>query len=85
MGDVSRRVRILIVDDDRDLRLVYRTAPAIEVFDVHEVPDGLTALKFIDHDPPDALILDLGLPPIHGTVVLRSGKASSMNVKPLQD
>jgi DNA-binding response OmpR family regulator len=69
VGGMSGRHRILIVEDDADLRLMYRTALAMAGFDVQEAGDGLDGLRIIDRDPPDAMILDLGLPRIDGAAV----------------
>jgi DNA-binding response OmpR family regulator len=65
----SRRTTILIVEDDLALRHMYRAALAFAGFDTREVGDGLDALRHIDADPPDAVLLDLGLPLIDGFTV----------------
>ena len=65
----SSRQTILIVEDDRDLRRLYRTALAIAGYIVREASNGLDALRYIDADPPDLVILDLGLPMFSGIVV----------------
>ena len=64
-----RRTTVLIVEDDLALRRMYRVALAFAGFDVQEVGNGLDALRHIDADPPDAVILDLGLPLIDGFTV----------------
>lgn len=38
-------------------------------YDVQEAGDGLNALRLLDTDPPDAVILDLTLPIISGHTV----------------
>jgi DNA-binding response OmpR family regulator len=65
----ERRQTILIVEDDEDLRHLFRTALALAGYDVIEAGDGLEALRWIDHSPPDLVILDLLLPRISGLVV----------------
>lgn len=65
----ERRQTILIVEDDEDLRRLFRTALALAGFDVVEARDGLEALRWIDQAPPDLVILDLLLPRISGLVV----------------
>lgn len=69
IGGMSARPRVLIVEDDSDLRLVYRVALVFAGFDVLEAADGLDALQQIDRHPLDAVILDLGLPAIDGRAV----------------
>lgn len=60
---------ILIVDDDADLRRMFRTALTFAGFRVLEAGDGLHALQVLDRDPPDLVVLDLGLPLLSGQVV----------------
>jgi DNA-binding response OmpR family regulator len=64
-----RPSRILIVEDDLDLRHLFRLALTVEGFAVTEASDGLSALRAIEEDRPDLLILDLGLPTISGVWV----------------
>jgi DNA-binding response OmpR family regulator len=61
--------RVLIVEDDRDLRRMFRTALTVSGFHVMEAPDGLDALRLLDIEPPDLVILDLGLPLVSSHVV----------------
>jgi DNA-binding response OmpR family regulator len=65
----ERRQTILIVEDDEDLRHLFRTALALAGYDVIEAGDGMEALRWIDQSPPDLVILDLLLPRISGLVV----------------
>jgi two-component system KDP operon response regulator KdpE len=62
--------RLLVVDDDpqlaRALRIVLRAAG----YDVVTAPDGHTALREAAAQPPDLVVLDLGLPDLDGTEVL---------------
>jgi DNA-binding response OmpR family regulator len=60
---------VLIVEDDVDLRRMFRTALALAGFDVLEAGNGLDALRVIDAHPPAAVILDLGLPIVSGEAV----------------
>jgi DNA-binding response OmpR family regulator len=59
----------LIVEDDADLRRMFRTALTFAGFRVLEAGDGLHALQVLDRDPPDVVVLDLGLPLLSGQVV----------------
>ena len=65
----ERRKTVLVVEDDEDLRRLFRTTLTIEGFDVVEAGDGMEALRWIDHSPPDLVILDLLLPRLSGLVV----------------
>src|SRR5690348_16284282 len=60
----------MIVEDDADLRRMFRTALALAGYAVVESGDGLHALRLLDGSaPPDAVILDLGLPIVSGVAV----------------
>ena len=66
---MSDRQTILVVEDDEDLRRLFRTVLALAGYDVIEAGDGLEALNRIDQAPPDLVILDLMLPGISGLAV----------------
>ena len=61
---------VLIVEDDGDLRRMFRLALMLAGYAVVEATDGLDALRLLDgSSPPDAIILDLGLPLVSGYIV----------------
>ena len=66
---MSSRRRILIVEDDEDLRSLFRISLTLAGYDVEEAGDGLEALRRIDSSPPDLVVLDLMLPFVGGAVV----------------
>jgi DNA-binding response OmpR family regulator len=68
-------VTILVVDDDLDLVDVVRTALEREGFAVDDANDGATALDKIAGEPPELVVLDLGLPEVRGLDVLRQVRA----------
>ena len=57
---------ILVVEDDPDLRVFYRQVLTISGFTVIAVEDGIDALRRIETDPPDLVILDIELPRLGG-------------------
>jgi len=57
---------VLIVEDDAQIRKMYRTALLLAGFAVREATDGLDALRALDEGTPDLVILDLGLPLMSG-------------------
>lgn len=61
---------ILIVEDDEDLRRLYRLALALEGYEVECVADGMEALRRIELQRPDLVVLDLYLPGVSGFAVL---------------
>ena len=66
----ATRKSILIVEDDHDLRRLFRNVLAVAGYAVREADDGTTALRQIELDPPDLVVLDLVLPTIDGLTVL---------------
>jgi DNA-binding response OmpR family regulator len=65
------RSRILIVEDNADLRTMFQIALSLAGFDVREARNGYEALQRVDDDRPDLLVLDIGLPDVDGSVVLK--------------
>ena len=65
----GRPPQILVVEDDADVRRMFRTALALAGFDVHDVGVGFDALRRIDQARPDLIVLDLMLPDISGFVI----------------
>ena len=54
--------RILVVDDEMPIRRLLRGALERAGYRVFEAEDGRGALRALDRDAPDAVLLDLGLP-----------------------
>lgn len=75
---MSERQTILIVEDDEDLRRLFRTALALAGYDVVEAGDGLEALQRIDQVLPDLVVLDLLLPGMSGMVVQQELAAQAL-------
>ena len=68
-------VSVLIVEDNADLRTIFRVALTIAGFSVREAHDGYHALVAIEEDPPAVVVLDLGLPRVSGFTVLEEIEA----------
>jgi CheY-like chemotaxis protein len=66
---VSQRKVILLVEDDDELRRMFRTSLLLEGYEVLEAGDGLEALSRIDRELPDLVVLDLMLPSLSGVAV----------------
>ena len=65
------RQRILVVDDEEDIRELVSYALRRESYEVLTAPDGETALARAKERRPDLIILDLMLPGIDGIEVCR--------------
>ena len=66
----GRTGRVLIVDDEPNLRFVFRTALESSGFQVDEADDGLAALLRLETFPADVVLLDLQMPGVGGMDVL---------------
>jgi len=62
--------RILIVDDDPDIRAILADRLAARGYDILEATDGLRALELSARELPDVMLLDLDLPGADGFTVL---------------
>jgi two-component system, OmpR family, response regulator MprA len=64
-------MKVLVVDDDPAVRASLERALRLEGYEVTNAKDGSSGLETLALDPPDAMILDLGLPDIDGLEVCR--------------
>ena len=62
--------KILVVDDDADVRLGYHVLLKANHYDVFLAVDGVSTISEARKHQPDLIILDLGLPSGDGFVVL---------------
>lgn len=69
-------MRILVVDDDPAVRSALDRALRLDGYAVTTVSDGNAALEQLALSPPDALVLDLGLPGIDGIEVAKRMRAA---------
>ena len=69
--------RVLVVEDEPTIRRAVGYALRRDGFEVEESGDGGHALALVEHDDGfDVVILDLGLPTVSGTEVLRRLRAA---------
>jgi len=68
--DVSMSLRILIVEDHDDLADALRANLRSEGYQASVASDGRQALALVRADPPDIVVLDLGIPGLDGLAVL---------------
>ena len=57
-------MRVLVVEDDADIATLISVAFRREGNDVEVVGSGTAALRAIEADPPEVMILDLNLPDV---------------------
>jgi two-component system, OmpR family, KDP operon response regulator KdpE len=68
--DRARATRILVVEDHAELQRALRINLRARLYDVMAARTGREALALAASRPPDAVILDLGLPDMAGTEVI---------------
>jgi len=62
---------ILIVDDDAELRALYRLILEREGYAVDEATNGAEALKYLMSHTPDVIIMDMLMPMLGGEAVMQ--------------
>jgi Response regulators consisting of a CheY-like receiver domain and a winged-helix DNA-binding domain len=67
---MPERPKILIVDDEPDVLLTLRMIFESEGFDPLLAADGETALRRVDDEHPDLVVLDIMMPVLDGWFVL---------------
>jgi len=68
---MERQPKILVVDDDPDIREAITTILSTQPYEVAEAKDGVECLERIREGVPDLLILDLLMPRKDGFAVVR--------------
>lgn len=66
--------KILVVDDDTDLRGIFRMALEHAGFQVKEAGDGLQAIGQVQMEEFDLVILDIAMPNVDGCAALDTFK-----------
>lgn len=68
--------KILIIEDETALLYALQTQLSIEGYQTLAVDDGEKALKILDKEKPNAIILDIILPKMDGWTFLKKIKSS---------
>jgi two-component system KDP operon response regulator KdpE len=72
--------RVLIVDDEPPIRRFLRTSLEPQGYHILEAQDGAAALEAIRRNAVDIVVLDLGLPGVHGFDVIEKLRAAKSAV-----
>ena len=70
--------RVLIADDEKNMRWVLGEALTAEGYDVSEAVDGKEVLAALEDNPPDLMVLDHKMPAPDGMEVLRRLRAKGL-------
>jgi CheY-like chemotaxis protein len=82
LRNVSHPRRILVVEDDDDIRLLLTELLAAEGYETRGASDGPQALELAESWGPDVVLLDLVLPSMDGWVFLGKLRASTTTIRP---
>lgn len=72
--------KILIVDDEKVVRDIFKRFLTYQGFSVCEAQDGTEALEKINSDNFDLIIMDLRMPKVNGHDILEAMKANKKEV-----
>lgn len=67
----AHQARVLVVDDEADLRRALERALVLHGYAVETAPDGSDALRQLAAEAPDVLVLDVAMPGVDGLEVCR--------------
>lgn len=68
------RTRVLVIDDDPDIRMLMGHTLSDEQYQVDEAPNGQDGLNKMLTNPPDVVLVDLKMPVLNGEGFLRKVK-----------
>jgi len=73
-------LRVLVIDDEPPIRKLLRVGLSAQGYQTVEASSGKMALELLGEQPPDLIILDLGLPDMQGHELLRMMRARNDSV-----
>jgi two-component system KDP operon response regulator KdpE len=73
-------LRVLVIDDEPSIRKLLRLGLSAHGYQIVEASSGKMALELLGEQPPDLIILDLGLPDMQGHELLRTMRARNDSV-----
>ena len=76
----ERKLRVLVADDEEEIRNILSRILEKEGFEVITASDGEQAMQKICSDIPDAVLLDVRMPGLNGMEVLKKIKAIEENL-----
>jgi len=70
MAKISKAVKVLIVEDDKNICEMYAITFMRRGFTVYTAPDGRSAIQKYQNKKPDVVLLDIMMPHVDGYQVL---------------
>lgn len=78
---VTKRTKILVVDDDTDIVVLISSFLAEEGFKVYTATRSKQAIEYIQNYPIDLAIIDIALPEMNGIELLKKLKEIKPNLE----
>ena len=72
--------KVLIVDDEEGIRMLYKMELEDDGYDVITLPDGKDLMKVVDSEKPDCLILDIKMKEYNGLDLLQEIRKKHYNL-----
>jgi CheY-like chemotaxis protein len=63
---MTSSAKVLVVDDEENLCLLYREELESEGYRVKTAPDYAAAARLLEEDPPDVVVMDIRMPRMDG-------------------
>src|SRR3990170_8365450 len=63
---ITAQKKVLVVDDEENLCLLYQYELESEGYVVQAVTDAAEAMRIVETDPPDVVVLDIRMPRMDG-------------------
>lgn len=72
--------KLLIVDDQKGIRLLLDEVFSKEGYKIHQASNGLEALKILESEEVDCILLDMKIPGMNGLEILKQIRDSKLSI-----
>ena len=72
--------KVLIVDDEEGIRMLYKMELEDDGYDVITLPDGKDLMKVVESEKPDCLVLDIKMKEYNGLDLLQEIRKKHYNL-----
>jgi PAS domain S-box-containing protein len=79
-GAGARGARILVIDDDEDVRSLLVESLSFEGYEVSDAADGAAGLALMERKRPDLLLIDYLMPGLNGAEIVEQARARGFDM-----
>ena len=72
--------KILIIDDQRGIRLLLNEVFSKNMYKVYQAANGMEALQILENQPIDCILLDMRIPGMNGIEILREIRERNLDM-----